>query len=211
MLKTDGSRTDQSALDAELMQRCIRLSATAITRGEFPFAALICRDGEVIVETTNQVVRDSDVTRHAELVAISEAQKLLDRKDLVNCTLYSNVEPCPMCAFPIRETHISRVVFAMRSPVMGGLSKWNVLRDPELSRVMPEIFGPVPEVIAGLLQREAETVWATWHPLIWRIIRYRGCFGAETAADYPEYLKAIPARGGWLRRLLALHHHGRSA
>jgi hypothetical protein len=42
--------------------------------------------------------------------------------------------------------------------MMGGLSKWNALRDSELSKAMPEAFGPVPEVIAGLSRREAEKV-----------------------------------------------------
>jgi tRNA(adenine34) deaminase len=116
-----------------------------------------------------------------------------------------------MCSFPIRETRISRVVFAMRSPVMGGLSKWNVLRDTQLSQVMPEVFGPVPEVVAGLSQHDAEKVWAAWHPLIWRIIRYRGCFGHETDGGDAEHLAAIPGRRSWLRRLLTLHHNRHSA
>jgi len=198
--------TDQSAIDVVMMERCIRHSATATKRGELPFATLICLGGEVVVEATNLVKQDGDVTRHAELIALSQAQKILGRKDLSKCTLYTNVEPCPMCSFPIRETRIGRVVFAMSSPMMGGLSKWNILRDSELSRAMPEVFGPVPEVIAGLARVEAENVWATWHPLIWRIIKHRGCFGPETVADSPEYLKAIPERGGWLRRLLMLRH-----
>ena len=40
--------------------------------GEFPFACVIARDGEVVVETTNRVARDGDVTRHAEIVAIGD-------------------------------------------------------------------------------------------------------------------------------------------
>ena len=53
------------AIDTAMMQRCIALSKTATTEGEFPFACVIARDGEVIVETTNRVARDGDVTRHA--------------------------------------------------------------------------------------------------------------------------------------------------
>ena len=103
--------------------------------------------------------RNADVTQHAELLAVSEAQKVLGRKDLRTCTIYSNVEPCVMCSFPIRETRIGRVVFAIASPMMGGFSKWNVLHDRELARVMPEAFGKAPEVISGLLYREAANVW----------------------------------------------------
>ena len=201
LAKTDGSVLDQSAIDASMMERCIRHSATAVRCGELPFAALICDGGEVVVETTNQVAQFGDVTRHAELVAISQAQKVLGRKNLSGCTLYSNVEPCPMCSFPIRETRISRVVFAIGSPMMGGLSRWNVLRDRQLSQVMPEVFGPVPEVIAGLARHEAEMVWRGWNPMIWAVIKYRGCFGHDKVPADVRYLDAIPERAGLLRRL----------
>ncbi len=149
------------------------------------------------------MARDADVTRHAELLAISEAQKKLGRKDLSNFSIYSNVEPCVMCSFPMRETRIGRVIYAISSPMMGGFSKWNVLRDSEISKIMPEAFGPVPEVIAGLLQREAEQVWRKWNPLIWGVIKYRGCFGDAAAPNGHLHLQAGPQHG-LMRRLLSL-------
>lgn len=165
------------AIDLRMMARCIELSKAAAKLGEYPFAAVISRNEDIIVEATNRVAREADVTRHAELVAISEAQKILGRKNLSGCTIYSNVEPCPMCSFPIRETRIRKVVYAIKSPMMGGHSKFSVLNDPEMSKVMPEVFGDVPEVVAGLLQREAERVWWMWNPVIWAVIRHRGCLG----------------------------------
>ena len=162
--------------DAAMMARCIELSKTALCYGEFPFACVICKDGEVVAETTNRVVRDADITRHAELLAVSEAQKVLGRGNLSGCTLYSTVEPCPMCSFPIRESRISRVVFSIRSPLMGGHSRWNVLEDDVLSKRMPEAFGAAPEVIPGLLHKEAARVWRAWNPVIWGVIRLRRVF-----------------------------------
>lgn len=210
LTKTSGAGLDQSAIDRAMMERCIRHSAIAGQRGELPFATLICDGGEVVVETTNQVAEFGDVTRHAELVAISQAQKVLGRKNLSGCTLYTNVEPCPMCSFPIRETRISRVVFAIGSPMMGGLSRWNVLRDRQLSQVMPEVFGPVPEVIAGLARHEAEKVWRGWNPMIWAAIKYRGCFGHDNVPADVRYLDAIPERAGLLRRLFVRRRKHRS-
>ena len=169
---------NQADIDAAMMRHCISLSATATKKGEFPFAAIVCDGAKIVAEATNSVAQDCDVTRHAELVAISKAQQVLGKKDLSGCAIYSNVEPCVMCSFPIRETRIARVIFAIRSPLMGGYSKWNLLRDTEISNVMPEAFGCVPETIVGLLQDEAEKVWRKWNPVIWGVIRYRGCFGA---------------------------------
>jgi len=194
---------NQSAIDQTMMRRCIELSAAAAGGGELPFACVICDGDRVIAEATNRVRRERDVTRHAELVAISQAQKALGRRNLNRCTLYANVEPCPMCSFPIRETRVKRVVYAIGSPAMGGVSKWNILRDTELSKVMPEAFGPVPEVVAGLMGREAERVWRKRRPLVWAIIRQRGCFAPATEAC--DCMQAIPQPQGWLRSLLTLH------
>jgi len=162
--------------DLAMMRRCLELARTATAAGEFPFAAVLSKNGEVIAETINRVARDADITRHAELLAVSEGQKALGRGNLKNCTLYSIVEPCPMCSFAIREARIGRVVFALKSPLMGGSSRWNVLGDEVLSSSMPEVFAPPPKVLAGLLGREAARVWRQWNPIVWGIIRLRGIF-----------------------------------
>jgi tRNA(adenine34) deaminase len=195
-----------SEIDVKMMRRCVELSATAAKQRELPFSCVICLDGEIVAEATNRVVRDADVTRHAELLAISEAQRILGRKDLSDCTIYSSVEPCPMCSFPIRETRIGRVVYAVSSPMMGGFSKWNVLSDNELSNVMPEAFGDIPEVSAGLLYREAAAVWRNWNPLVWLAIRFRGCLTESPKDDVYRQLQARPPRRHrFLRRLLVSH------
>jgi tRNA(adenine34) deaminase len=191
------------SVDAAMMARCIELSKTAANDGEFPFACVITRGGKVVVETTNRVARDGDVTRHAEIVAVSMAQKMLGTKDLSGCTLYTNVEPCAMCAFPIRETRISRVVYAIGSPLMGGDSKWDVLGDAGMSNVMPEAFGDAPEIVRGFMRREAEKAWRNWNPLIWGVIRYRGCFGEPPKAE--PVTPAPPRRRSLLQKLFALH------
>ena len=126
---TKGSKVNQFETDHGMMRHCIRLSKDAAAHGEFPFAAVICGDGQFVVEATDEVAHGADVTRHAQLIAVSQAQNVLRRNDRSSCTLHSNVEQCPMCSFPIRETRIGRVVNAIGSPLMGGFSKWNILRD----------------------------------------------------------------------------------
>lgn len=192
--------------DLTMMARCIELSRLAAIQRELPFACVICKDGDIVVEATNRVKRDADVTRHAEMVAISKAQRKLGKKNLSRCTLYSNVEPCAMCSYCIRETRMSRVVYAIRSPIMGGFSKWKLLQDKELSAVIPEIFGKAPLVAGGVLEREAEAVWRDWHPLIWRIIKSRGCFSGTTPQQSGRDAEA-PRRTGFFHRLLTLHRY----
>ena len=127
-------------LDTQMLRRCIELSRQATRRGENPFACIICDGDRIVAETTTRAARDGDITRHAEMIAISEAQHTLGTAKLAHCAIYSNVEPCAMCAFCIRETGIRRVVYSIASPVMGGCSKWNILGDAELSDALPEVF-----------------------------------------------------------------------
>src|SRR5215470_3990877 len=84
------TRAMPNDLDVRMMARCIQLSRDSIAAGELPFGCVICHDEEVVSEATNRVVRDGDVTRHAEMVAMAEAQRVLGTKRLSRCTLYTN-------------------------------------------------------------------------------------------------------------------------
>ena len=163
-------QSSRDAIDRKMMERCIALSRRAAAEGEMPFAALICRGEEILAEVTNQVRCCGDATRHPEMVALSEAQRVLGHKRLTGCTLYSNVEPCAMCSWPIRETGISRVVFSIKSPHFGGLSRWNVLGDLGISNIMRGYFRKPPQILGGLLLHEAAQVWREWRPLVWSAI-----------------------------------------
>ena len=168
-----GSTAGQSARDAidrKMMERCIALSRQAAAEGEMPFAALVCRGEEILAEAANQIRCCADATRHPEMVVVSEAQRVLGHKRLTGCTLYSNVEPCAMCSWPIRETGVSRVVFAIKSPHLGGLSRWNVLGDLGITNIMRGYFRKPPQIVAGLLLHEAAQVWRESRPLLWRAI-----------------------------------------
>ena len=170
-------RQPASQFDTQILARCIELSRQATNRGENPFACIICDGDRIVAEATTRAARDGDITRHAEMLAIADAQQSVGTDKLARCTLYSTVEPCAMCAFCIRETNIRRVVYSIASPVMGGHSKWNILGDAELSDALPEVFGTPPEIVAGLLEAEAERVWRDWHPLDWAILQHRRAIG----------------------------------
>jgi tRNA(adenine34) deaminase len=166
--------------DRAMMTRTIALSKQSGEAGEYPYGVVICRDYDIVAESINRVRCDSDVTRHAELVAISAAQKALRSTSLDDCTIFVSAEPCALCCYAIRESRIGRVVYALHSPHMGGISKWNVLKDEDLSRTIPEVFGPPPDVVAGFMVPEAEGVLLDWNPLVWKIIKRRGLFITES-------------------------------
>jgi tRNA(adenine34) deaminase len=159
-----------------MMRRSICLATEAAEHGEYPYGAVITHKGAIVAEATNRIVRDRDVTRHAEMVAISEAQKVLGSTSLDDCTIYSNAEPCALCSYAIRESRISRVVYGISSPLMGGVSRWNILSDRQLSGTMPEVFAPPPGVLHNFLCEEADGALRRASPVMWAFIRSRNIF-----------------------------------
>jgi tRNA(adenine34) deaminase len=195
--------TDACAVDEAMMRRCFALGLKSVEQGEYPYGCVIARNGEILTEATNRVAHDLDITRHAEIVAISAAQKALGSTSLDGCTLYSNVEPCALCSYAIRESRIARVVYAMGSPIMGGASRWDILGDCELSDRMPEVFAPPPDLLREFMAAEAVASLRRGSPATWAFLRSRKLIGGGPAAAAGERPSAGPAGiMVWLMRVL---------
>jgi len=164
------------ATDRKMMARCIALSREGAALGELPFGSLVAQGETIVAEAVNHAIRDADESRHAEIIAVARARKTLSRRALRRCTVYSTVEPCAMCSFVIRAAGIRRVVFAIHSPVMGGMSRWDILQHKTPSRRLGLILGPTPEIVSGVLADEAQKAWTDCRPLIWRMVKLLGFF-----------------------------------
>src|ERR1700682_3099537 len=193
-----------------MMARCIELSRIAVTKGEYPFGTVIALDGQILAEEINHTVGGGEVTRHAQVIALSQAQKAIGREQLRHYTLYTNIEPCAMCAYCIREAWSGRVVYALSSPVMGGFSKWNILRDDDMSGRMPQIFAAVPEVVSGILAREAQQAWRDWKPLAWQMIKLRGLLTDKPAPEGHVHVRPAHSRSLWHHLQILFERTGQS-
>lgn len=202
---------ETSSRDAEMMRRAIALSVRSTEEGEYPYGVVIARGGQFVAESINRVAHERDVTRHAEVVAISAAQKTLGSVSLDDCTIYVSAEPCAYCAYAIRESRIGRVVYGLSSPLMGGVSRWPVLTDRGLSDAVPEVFAEPPEIVAGFMALEAEQALLRSGPLVGAAMRVRKLFvlspPAEITTARPP--KSVRQRAlGFLRRNV-FDHFGR--
>ena len=104
-----------SEQDLAFLRQAIDLAREARNDGRHPFGSLIVNErGETVVAARNNAVRPKgDPTQHAEMLACSQAARLLTEAELARCTLYTSTEPCAMCAGAIYWTGIGRVVFAL--------------------------------------------------------------------------------------------------
>lgn len=137
--------------DKKYMAAAIRQAVVAKKKGDVPFGAVIVCHGRIIVESANSEHLEQDVTRHAEVKAVSEASHILGRRDLSDCTIYSTVEPCPMCAGAIFHACIPRVVYAMSRDDLPKLFRSRKIRLRDLA----SDWHYSPEVVSGILSQEA--------------------------------------------------------
>jgi tRNA(adenine34) deaminase len=191
------------AFDRDIMQRCIALSVESGEAGEYPYGVVIVRDGMTVTEQINRVAQERDVTRHAEVVAISAAQKALGTVSLDDCAIYVSAEPCAYCCYAIRESRIGRVVYALSSPHMGGVSKWPVLTDRDISDTIPDVFADPPAILSGFMAQEAEAALLEWNPVVAGTIKARGLFVVRPLRQVGATHARKPLRArlmGFLRR-----------
>jgi tRNA(adenine34) deaminase len=108
--------------DEDLMRRCLTLARLALENGDAAVGCVIVSENQIIAEGIESVRQTKDPTAHAEIVAVKIACEKKQTLDLSGATLYTNVEPCVMCAFAIRQTGISRVVYGISNEKVGGVS-----------------------------------------------------------------------------------------
>jgi tRNA(Arg) A34 adenosine deaminase TadA len=138
-------------MHAEYMRLALALAEKATRHGEPPFGALVVApDGDVVADSTDRVVAEADMTWHAEVNVVRLASRALG-PDLTGCTLYTTVEPCPMCFTSAWLARVSRVVFGCTMDAVDSvtLGQQRELRIPA-SEVNARSGEPI-ELLGGVL------------------------------------------------------------
>ena len=140
------------------MSAALGRARAAGEKGNRPVASIIVRDGEVVGAGENTAFTDFDPSAHAEIAAIRDACARLRTLDLSGTTLYSTIEPCPMCFWCMQESRIPTLVLGGRLSGIG--------RTADKGRYTVESFldftGRSLHVVTGILDRECEQVWNDW-------------------------------------------------
>jgi len=130
----------------------MRMAIEEARLGDFPFGAVIVRDGEVIARGRNLGRTTRDPTAHGEMVAIR--QGLVDHGPtaLRDSTLYTSGESCAMCMGAIIWCHMGRLVFGASIAQLATKIDQIMLTDTEIAAKAQ--FAPI-SITGGVLAEEA--------------------------------------------------------
>lgn len=128
--------------DEYFMKQALAEARLAAEEGEVPVGAVVVCNNRIIARTHNQTERLTDVTAHAEILAITAAAGVLGAKYLTGCALYVTVEPCVMCAGAIGWAQLSTVIYGAPDEKRG------------FRQYAPKALHPKTVLKAGILEKE---------------------------------------------------------
>lgn len=125
--------------------------------GNIAVGAVIVRGDQVLAKGHNQAISTFDVTAHAETVAVRKLSIDLrlhnpssraDAGPLAGTTLYTTVEPCPMCCWATCIGGVSTLVIGARFADMGhGYGRYAI-------EMLIEMTGQPIALVSGILAGE---------------------------------------------------------
>ncbi len=135
------------------MKEALKEARDAALMNEVPIGAVIVHDGQIIGRGHNMRERYQDVTYHAEILAINEANQALRSWRLENCELYVTLEPCIMCSGAIINARIPRVYYGAADPKAGAVhSLYQLMNDQRLNHQVEVHAGIMEETCQQLLK-----------------------------------------------------------
>jgi tRNA(Arg) A34 adenosine deaminase TadA len=130
----------------------MRIALEEAALGDFPFGAVIVRDGGVLARGRNLGIQEQDPTAHGEMVAIRRFLAAHGPEKLKGTTLYTSGESCPMCMGAIVWCGISRVVFGASIAELATKIGQIMVTDAEIAAKTP--FADIT-LTGGVLAEEA--------------------------------------------------------
>ena len=139
--------------DVEFMRLALAEAYLALAHDDVPIGAVAVAGGGVVASAHNERELRSDPTAHAEVLALRAAARHLGRWRLQDVTVYSTVEPCPMCAGALVAARVFRVVYGAPDEKAGAAySLYNILQDPRLNHECRLTTGVLAEDCAAVIQ-----------------------------------------------------------
>ena len=136
----------------KFMQAAIEEAKVGLAEGGIPIGSVLVHDGRIIGRGHNRRVQNGSVVLHGEMDALENAGR---RPASVyhQCTIYTTLSPCPMCAGAILLYGIPRVVVGENTTFMGDEDRLRtngveveVIQDPGCRDMMAAFIEANPEL-----------------------------------------------------------------
>ena len=135
------------------MGEALEEAKLALASGERPCAAVAVVDEAMVARAHDRVRETDDPTAHAVVMALREAARKIGRDRLRDVTIFSTMEPCPMCMGALLSSDVSELVFAVPNRTDGAAGTLLQLAEhPSLRRRV--------RVISGIRRDEVEELYA---------------------------------------------------
>lgn len=141
--------------DKNFMTLALEEALRAYHEDEVPIGAVLTdEDGILIARDHNRIEQLNDATAHAELLTLRAASTKLNRRRLTDCTLYSTVEPCAMCAGALVLCRVKRLVYGTTDSKFGAAeSIFNVVNNAALNHQLLVTAGVMETECRALLKK----------------------------------------------------------
>lgn len=113
------------------MEKAFEQAELAYKEDEVPIGAVIVLNNEIIGKGYNSVIKNSDPTAHAEIIALREAGKTVKNYRLLDTIIYVTLEPCLMCYAALVHARVKNLYFGASDPKGGIFStgKFDVIKN----------------------------------------------------------------------------------
>jgi tRNA(Arg) A34 adenosine deaminase TadA len=133
-------------------ERFMRIALDEARQADFPFGAVIVRDGQVLARGRNLGRTNGDPTAHGEMIAIRHCLTEHGSTALRGSTLYTTGEPCAMCMGAILWCRVGRLVFAVSVQQLATTLNQIMISSADIAAKAP--FVPIT-ITGGVLADEA--------------------------------------------------------
>lgn len=133
------------------MAEALKEAQKSLAKEEIPIGCVIVKDGHIIGRGHNAREELSQAIMHAEIMAITEANKHENSWRLLATTLFVTIEPCVMCSGAIGLARIPQVIYGAANQKFGGAgSLYDILTDERLNHRV--------QVETGILEKECARI-----------------------------------------------------
>lgn len=141
-------------MNEEVFQIAFSEAQKAFDEEEIPVGAVLfeTKTGKIIAAAHNLTEQNKDVSAHAEILALKRAGEKLQTTHFQGYSLFSTLEPCPMCAGALAWAQIDRVYFSAYDSKSGGTE--HGARIFEHTAHCPEIYGGIREKEGAALMKK---------------------------------------------------------